>query len=146
MGSLVSFDWKLGVAVKSNKCEQLNTPFVAINLKVEDTNNVISDHSFELTIPEFYVCIYIYYYKERKKNKRVNEGEGSANATESRCGVSIITGYPLFTTELILALIILLLQYKIQSLYPQKKLRTNVLFFFFLFFFFFFFLFFCLTA
>jgi hypothetical protein len=56
VGSLVSFDWKLGVAVKSNKCEQLNTPFVAISLRVADTNNVVSDHSFELTIPEFYVC------------------------------------------------------------------------------------------
>jgi hypothetical protein len=55
VGSLVGFDWKMGVAVKSNKCEQLNTPFVAINLRVADPNNVISDHAFELTIPEFYV-------------------------------------------------------------------------------------------
>ncbi|GAM21311.1 hypothetical protein SAMD00019534_044860 [Acytostelium subglobosum LB1] len=53
VGRLVDFQWKLGVSVSSNKCEQLNTPFISVFVKVLDTNNQLASHSFELSVPEF---------------------------------------------------------------------------------------------
>ncbi|EFA75501.1 COMM domain-containing protein 6 [Heterostelium album PN500] len=53
IGRLIDFQWKLGVSVSSNKCEELNTPFISVFLKVLDTNNQTISQSFELTLPEF---------------------------------------------------------------------------------------------
>jgi hypothetical protein len=53
IGKLLSLDWKLGVSVKSNHCDNLAAPFVTIFIKVADGNDKISAHSFELTISEF---------------------------------------------------------------------------------------------
>lgn len=47
--------WKLGVAVCSDECKSLNSPFVAMTLKVADASGKISTHTFELTIPQFQV-------------------------------------------------------------------------------------------
>lgn len=51
----MSLDWKLGVALKSNKCSSLNSAFVTVFLKMINANNEVSSHSFEMTIPEFQV-------------------------------------------------------------------------------------------
>lgn len=51
----MSLDWKLGVALKSNKCSALNSAFVTVFLKMINANNEVSSHSFEMTIPEFQV-------------------------------------------------------------------------------------------
>lgn len=40
----------------SSKCSSLNVPFVSIFVKIADNNDVVTSHSFELTIPEFNVC------------------------------------------------------------------------------------------
>lgn len=55
IGHLLSLDWKLGVALKSNKCSSLNAAFVTVFLKTANANNEVSSHSFEMTIPEFQV-------------------------------------------------------------------------------------------
>eukprot|EP00105_Crassostrea_gigas_P042911 XP_019927059.1 PREDICTED: COMM domain-containing protein 6-like [Crassostrea gigas] len=52
-GKLVDMKWKLGVAVCSDECKSLNSPFVAMTLKVADASGKISTHTFELTIPQF---------------------------------------------------------------------------------------------
>lgn len=53
IGQLISMDWKLGVTTKSNHCKNLNTPFVTISLRISDSDEKITTHSFELSIPEF---------------------------------------------------------------------------------------------
>jgi COMM domain containing 6 len=55
VGSLVEFEWKLGVAVSSNNCQNLNSPFVRVTLKVKDINHQINSHTFEMSIQEFKV-------------------------------------------------------------------------------------------
>lgn len=52
---LVDIKWKLGVAVCSDECKSLNSPFVTMILKVADASGKISTHTFELTIPQFQV-------------------------------------------------------------------------------------------
>jgi len=53
IGKLVSFDWKFGVALQSNYCGKLNSPYVSIFLKVADENDNITHRSFELTLTQF---------------------------------------------------------------------------------------------
>ncbi|EGG15371.1 COMM domain-containing protein 6 [Cavenderia fasciculata] len=53
IGQLVDFQWKLGVSVSSNHSQELNVPFISVFIKVLNSNNDISSHSFELTVPEF---------------------------------------------------------------------------------------------
>jgi hypothetical protein len=55
IGHLLSLDWKLGVALKSNKCSALNAAFVTVFLKTANANGELASHSFEMTIPEFQV-------------------------------------------------------------------------------------------
>ncbi len=56
VGKLVSFDWELGVATQSAKCDAINAPFVRVHLKVEDSDGRPVSRSFELTLLEFKVC------------------------------------------------------------------------------------------
>jgi hypothetical protein len=56
IGHLQSLDWKLGVAVASNHCASLNTPYVSLTLRVADPDNHITTHSFDLSLLEFKVC------------------------------------------------------------------------------------------
>eukprot|EP01132_Coremiostelium_polycephalum_P002268 gene2268-2791_t len=53
IGKLIDFQWKLGVSISSNHAQELNTPFISIFIKVLDSNDEVSSHSFELTVPEF---------------------------------------------------------------------------------------------
>lgn len=66
IGTLLSLDWKLGIALKSNKCSALNAAFVTVFLKTVNANNEVSSHSFEMTIPEFQVrtkLVYVFCLK-----------------------------------------------------------------------------------
>ena len=55
VGELVSFKWQLGVAVQSNHCEGLSSPFIRVEVQVQDTNQHMSTHSFDLSLFEFKV-------------------------------------------------------------------------------------------
>lgn len=53
IGELEGIEWRLGVSVKSNKIENLNSPFVSFLVRVKDSNNQLKTHSFELSLAEF---------------------------------------------------------------------------------------------
>lgn len=53
IGKLVSMETKLGVAVSSDSCKRLNTPFVTLLLKIEDAGGVVTSHSVELSLAQF---------------------------------------------------------------------------------------------
>ncbi|XP_078325577.1 COMM domain-containing protein 6-like [Crassostrea virginica] len=52
-GKLVDMTWKLGIAVCSDECKSLNSPFVTMTLKVADASGKVSTHTFELTLAQF---------------------------------------------------------------------------------------------
>ena len=58
----MEFDWKLGVAVASSECQNLNVPFIRVTVKVEDANLKIHSHTFEMSIPEFKVFFVVYFF------------------------------------------------------------------------------------
>ncbi|CAO2591762.1 COMM domain-containing protein 6 [Lemmus lemmus] len=51
--SLVDFQWKLGMAVSSDRCRSLKYPYVAVKLKVADPSGQVNTKSIEMTIPQF---------------------------------------------------------------------------------------------
>ncbi|XP_031442418.1 COMM domain-containing protein 6 isoform X2 [Clupea harengus] len=53
IGQMVDMQWKLGMAVSSDTCRSLNSPYVSLLLKVADTSGEVSYKSFEMTIPQF---------------------------------------------------------------------------------------------
>lgn len=52
----MDIQWKLGLAVSSDTCRSLNSPFVSLLLKIAEPSGQISQRSFEMTIPQFQVC------------------------------------------------------------------------------------------
>uniref|UniRef100_A0A8C4EDC3 TBC1 domain family member 4 n=1 Tax=Dicentrarchus labrax TaxID=13489 RepID=A0A8C4EDC3_DICLA len=52
---LVDMQWKLGMAVSSDTCRSLNSPYVSLLLKIVEPSGQISQRSFEMTIPQFQV-------------------------------------------------------------------------------------------
>ncbi|KAG7265130.1 hypothetical protein CRUP_036822 [Coryphaenoides rupestris] len=50
---LVDMQWKLGMAVSSDTCRSLNSPFVSVLLKIAEPSGQLSQKSFEMTIPQF---------------------------------------------------------------------------------------------
>ena len=55
VGQLIDIEWRLGVAVKSSDCKALNSPFVSVLMRVQDSDKKIAQHTFELTLAEFQV-------------------------------------------------------------------------------------------
>lgn len=53
IGQLVDMQWKLGMAMSSNTCRSLNSPYVMVMLKVADPSGQICQKSFEMTIQQF---------------------------------------------------------------------------------------------
>lgn len=53
IGQLVDVQWKLGMAVSSDTCRSLNSPYVTLMLKVADASGHIRQKSFEMTIQQF---------------------------------------------------------------------------------------------
>lgn len=52
---LVDIQWKLGVAVSSDTCRSLNSPYVSLLLKIVQPPGQICHRSFEMTVPQFQV-------------------------------------------------------------------------------------------
>nr|XP_048277897.1 COMM domain-containing protein 6 [Myodes glareolus] len=50
---LVDFQWKLGMAVSSDRCRSLKYPYVAVKLKVADPSGQVNTKTIEMTIPQF---------------------------------------------------------------------------------------------
>ncbi|KAL4230715.1 COMM domain-containing protein 6 [Mactra antiquata] len=53
VGQLLDIQWKVGVAMCSDHCKQLNSPFVTLVLTVSDTRGNIKSHTLELTMEQF---------------------------------------------------------------------------------------------
>ncbi|CAJ1079796.1 COMM domain-containing protein 6 [Xyrichtys novacula] len=53
ISQLVDMQWKLGMAVSSDTCRSLNSPYVSLLLKIVEPSGQISHRSFEMTIPQF---------------------------------------------------------------------------------------------
>ncbi|XP_054471500.1 COMM domain-containing protein 6 [Anoplopoma fimbria] len=53
IGQLVDMQWKLGMAVSSDTCRSLNSPYVSLLLKIVEPSGQICHRSFEMTIPQF---------------------------------------------------------------------------------------------
>ncbi|KAM3607841.1 uncharacterized protein V6R79_014994 [Siganus canaliculatus] len=53
INQLVDMQWKLGMAVSSDACRSLNSPYVSLLLKIVDPSGQICQRSFEMTIPQF---------------------------------------------------------------------------------------------
>uniref|UniRef100_H3C110 COMM domain-containing protein 6 n=1 Tax=Tetraodon nigroviridis TaxID=99883 RepID=H3C110_TETNG len=50
---IVDIQWKLGMALTSDTCRSLNSPYVTLLLKFVETSGQICQRSFEMTIPQF---------------------------------------------------------------------------------------------
>lgn len=53
IGQLIDMQWSLGMSMASSNCRNLNSPFVAMLLKVAMPSGSVIERSFEMTIPEF---------------------------------------------------------------------------------------------
>ncbi|XP_036429342.1 COMM domain-containing protein 6 isoform X2 [Colossoma macropomum] len=53
IGQLVDIQWKLGMAVSSDTCRSLNSPYISILMKIANTSGEISYKSFEMTVLQF---------------------------------------------------------------------------------------------
>lgn len=53
IGQLVDIQWKLGMAVSSDTCRSLNSPFISVLMKIVDTSGEMSYKSFEMTVQQF---------------------------------------------------------------------------------------------
>lgn len=53
IGQLVDMQWRLGMAVSSDTCRSLNSPYVTLLLKIVEPSGQICQRSFEMTIPQF---------------------------------------------------------------------------------------------
>uniref|UniRef100_A0A7N4PBC8 COMM domain-containing protein 6 n=2 Tax=Dasyuridae TaxID=9277 RepID=A0A7N4PBC8_SARHA len=65
---LLDLQWKMGMAVSSDSCKSLKSPYVAVTLKVADQSGQITNKSFEMTIPQFQ-----YFFKQFKEMAAVIE-------------------------------------------------------------------------
>ncbi|XP_068186034.1 COMM domain-containing protein 6 isoform X1 [Antennarius striatus] len=53
ISQLVDLQWKLCMAVSSDTCRSLNSPYVCLLLKIIEPSGQICQRSFEMTIPQF---------------------------------------------------------------------------------------------
>ncbi|XP_045203244.2 COMM domain-containing protein 6-like [Mercenaria mercenaria] len=53
VGQLIDVQWKVGMAVSSDTCRQLNSPFVTLTLTVADSGGNLKTHPLELTMDQF---------------------------------------------------------------------------------------------
>ncbi|XP_067371280.1 COMM domain-containing protein 6 isoform X2 [Channa argus] len=53
IGQLVEMQWKLGMAVSSDTCRSLNSPYVCLLLKIVEPSGQILQRSLEMTIAQF---------------------------------------------------------------------------------------------
>jgi hypothetical protein len=55
IGQMVDFKWRLGVAVNSNSCTDLQSPYISVSFAVEESDGTKNYHSAELTLDQFKV-------------------------------------------------------------------------------------------
>ncbi|XP_042316674.1 COMM domain-containing protein 6 isoform X2 [Sceloporus undulatus] len=53
VGQLIDFQWKLGMAVSSDNCKSLKSPYVTMAVKVADASGHITSKTFEMTVSQF---------------------------------------------------------------------------------------------
>ncbi|KAL3878275.1 hypothetical protein ACJMK2_030640 [Sinanodonta woodiana] len=53
IGQLVDLQWKLGMAISSDSCKSLNSPFVILKLKVSDPSGNLHTYTMEMTLTQF---------------------------------------------------------------------------------------------
>ncbi|XP_069130119.1 COMM domain-containing protein 6-like [Argopecten irradians] len=53
VGQLVDLKWKVGMAMSSDTCRNLNSSYVAMAIKVADPSGKITNHNFEMTVQQF---------------------------------------------------------------------------------------------
>ncbi|KAJ8028595.1 COMM domain-containing protein 6 [Holothuria leucospilota] len=53
VGKLVDFKWKLGLAMSSSSCKNLNSPYIVVSMKIASPSGEVQLQSFEMTVPEF---------------------------------------------------------------------------------------------
>lgn len=53
VGQLIDLKWKVGVAMSSDSCRSLNSPYVAMTIKVADPAERETTHNFEMTVEQF---------------------------------------------------------------------------------------------
>ncbi|XP_062982074.1 COMM domain-containing protein 6 isoform X1 [Elgaria multicarinata webbii] len=53
VGQLMDFQWKLGMAVSSDSCKSLKSPYITMAVKVADASGHITSKTFEMTVPQF---------------------------------------------------------------------------------------------
>ncbi|XP_002738030.1 COMM domain-containing protein 6-like [Saccoglossus kowalevskii] len=68
IGQLVDMKWKLGMAMSSDACRNLNSPYVSMTLNVADSSGRHTTKTFEMTIPEFQN-----FYKQMKEMASILE-------------------------------------------------------------------------
>lgn len=56
---LIDLKWKLGMAVSSDSCKSLKSPYVTMTIKVADVMGHITARTFEMTVPQFQVCSWL---------------------------------------------------------------------------------------
>ncbi|XP_028291218.1 COMM domain-containing protein 6 isoform X2 [Gouania willdenowi] len=53
IGRIVDMQWKLGMAVSSDTCRNLNSPYVTLQLKIAEPSGFIRQRSFEMSVQQF---------------------------------------------------------------------------------------------
>ncbi|RVE58293.1 hypothetical protein OJAV_G00207960 [Oryzias javanicus] len=53
IGQVVDVQWRLGMAVSSDICRSLNSPYVTLLLKIAEPSGQMCQKSFEMSIPQF---------------------------------------------------------------------------------------------
>jgi len=53
IGTLVSLDWKVGIALASSQCDSLLAPYITLVFKVRNSTDDVVTQAVELTLPEF---------------------------------------------------------------------------------------------
>uniref|UniRef100_A0A7N9AL34 TBC1 domain family member 4 n=1 Tax=Mastacembelus armatus TaxID=205130 RepID=A0A7N9AL34_9TELE len=80
---LVDIQWKLGMAVSSDTCRSLNSPYVSLLLKIVEPSGHICQRSFEMTIPQFQVPEVISSIRQLSKSALKEDAKPKQEADEA---------------------------------------------------------------
>uniref|UniRef100_A0A671RGU5 TBC1 domain family member 4 n=1 Tax=Sinocyclocheilus anshuiensis TaxID=1608454 RepID=A0A671RGU5_9TELE len=80
---LIYIQWKLGMAVSSDTCRSLNSPFICVLMKIADTSGEMSYKSFEMTVQQFQVPEVISSIRQVSKAALKEESKPKQESDES---------------------------------------------------------------
>lgn len=60
-GKIQNLKWRVGVAMSSNKCKNLTSPYVLLTFDVKEVDGTFTHHSTELTYDQFKVMSKLLY-------------------------------------------------------------------------------------